>query len=129
LALPCSHFKLTSNIFGFGRSGPAVGGAQITFAEAFPGAIWGSNLLVGGGEAQTQQLKKTSGFPAGFLFEPQQTGDAARTDACWTAVGFVNYSGGDYRLAESSKYRTAGTDGKPLGADVAALETALKNGK
>jgi hypothetical protein len=128
-ARPCSRFKLTNNIAGFGQRGPAIEGSQITFAEAFPGAIWGGNLLVGGGQSQTQQLKKASGLPAGFLFEPQPTGDADRADACWSAVGFVNYSGGDYRLAESSKYKTAGTDGKPLGVDMDALEAALKRAK
>ena len=128
-ALPCRRFKLTNNIFGFGRSGPAVGGSQVTFAEAFPGAIWGGNLLVGGAEAKIQQLKKTSGFPAGFLFPPQQSGDAGCRDAGWSAVGFVNYSGGDYRLAESSKYKSAGTDGKPLGVDMDALDAARNKAK
>lgn len=33
-------------------------------------------------------------------------------------VLFVNLSGGDYRLSDSSPYYNAGTDGKPLGADL-----------
>jgi hypothetical protein len=44
------------------------------------------------------------------------------------AVQFVNYDkgdGGNYQLASTSPYRNAGTDGKDLGADVAAIQTAI----
>jgi len=40
------------------------------------------------------------------------------------AVGFVNYAGGDYRLAPTSPYKNAGTDGKDIGADIVALNAA-----
>lgn len=43
------------------------------------------------------------------------------------AVQFVNYNdgnGGDYRLLPSSPYKNAGTDGKDLGADVDAIQSA-----
>jgi hypothetical protein len=33
-------------------------------------------------------------------------------------VGFVNYAGGDYRLAANSPYKNAGTDSKDLGANL-----------
>ena len=36
-------------------------------------------------------------------------------------VGFVDLSGGDYRLARTSPYRNAGTDGKDVGCDIDAL--------
>jgi hypothetical protein len=42
------------------------------------------------------------------------------------AVRFVNYnnaSGGDYRLLSTSPYHNAGTDGKDLGADIAAVNS------
>ena len=38
-----------------------------------------------------------------------------------TAVGFVNYAGGDYHLAASSPYKNLGTDGKDLGADIDSI--------
>ena len=43
------------------------------------------------------------------------------------AVQFVNYkngNGGDYHLQTSSPYKNAGSDGKDLGADIAAIEAA-----
>ena len=40
-------------------------------------------------------------------------------------VDFVNFTSGDYHLLASSPYKNAGTDGKDLGADMAALEAAI----
>jgi hypothetical protein len=45
-----------------------------------------------------------------------------------SAVQFVNYNGGnggDYQLLPSSPYKGAGTDGQDLGADVAAIDSAI----
>lgn len=56
-------------------------------------------------------------FPTGNFYPP------AGTD-----VGFVAFkplTGGNYRLAPSSIYRAAGTDGKDLGVDFDALNAAL----
>jgi len=44
-------------------------------------------------------------------------------------VGFENFVGGDYRLTAASKYRAAGIDGKPLGADIDAIEAARKKSR
>jgi hypothetical protein len=40
-------------------------------------------------------------------------------------VGFVNYAGGDYRLAANSPYKNAGTDSKDLGANLPGAATTL----
>jgi hypothetical protein len=40
-------------------------------------------------------------------------------------VQFVNYDGGNYQLQPSSPYKGAGTDGQDLGADVAAIDSAI----
>ena len=40
------------------------------------------------------------------------------------AAGFVNLAGGNSRLSASSLYRNAGTDGKDVGCDIAALNAA-----
>jgi len=40
------------------------------------------------------------------------------------AVRFVNYNGGNYQLQPSSHFKGKGTDGKDLGADVAAIASA-----
>jgi hypothetical protein len=41
-----------------------------------------------------------------------------------TAVGFVDFASGNFRLASSSPYRNAGTDGSDLGANINAVEAA-----
>ncbi len=39
-------------------------------------------------------------------------------------VGFVDIFAGDYRLRTDSPYRLLGSDGKDLGADINAINTA-----
>jgi hypothetical protein len=123
--IPCRRFRLTNNIFGFGQYGPGVDGGQNTFAEAFPDALFEKNLLVGHGEGRAEHAGKNKNFLAGFLFEPKHVGSSPQDDADWAAVGFANFAGGDYRLTAASKYRALGTDGKALGADIAAMEAAV----
>jgi len=45
-----------------------------------------------------------------------------------SSVGFVNYNngvGGDYHLTANSQFKNAGSDGKDLGADITAVQTAI----
>jgi len=42
-----------------------------------------------------------------------------------TAVGFVDYTNGNYALASTSSYKSAGTDGKDLGADLNAFASTI----
>jgi len=42
-----------------------------------------------------------------------------------TAAGFVNAAAGDYRLAASSTLRGAASDGRDVGADIAAIQAAV----
>jgi hypothetical protein len=44
-------------------------------------------------------------------------------------VGFVDLAGGNYRLAASSPYKKAGTDGRDIGADIDALPAAATSGR
>src|SRR5262249_42006501 len=53
-------------------------------------------------------------FPAGNFF-PSGT----------SAVGFTNTTTRDYTLTGSSPYKAKGTDGKDLGADISAMNTAI----
>jgi len=39
-------------------------------------------------------------------------------------VRFVSYAGGNFTLAADSPYKSAGTDGKDIGADVSAVPSA-----
>src|SRR2546430_7035552 len=41
-----------------------------------------------------------------------------------TDLKFVDFAGGNYRLASGSPYKSAGTDGRDLGADLDAVATA-----
>jgi hypothetical protein len=41
-------------------------------------------------------------------------------------VGFVDAANADYRLAATSPYAGAGTDGKDIGADAAAVVSATE---
>src|SRR5262249_9963031 len=43
------------------------------------------------------------------------------------SIGFTDLINANYRLAASSPYKGAGTDGKDLGADIDALTAALAN--
>jgi hypothetical protein len=51
--------------------------------------------------------------------------DGNASPATIAAVGFVDYAGGNYRLAVSSAYHNAATDGTDPGADIDAVETAI----
>jgi len=42
-------------------------------------------------------------------------------------VGFVNFNGGDYHLQQSNPYHDAGADGKEVGVDIDALNSAKKS--
>jgi hypothetical protein len=87
---------------GFTGGGSSEG---ITALNAFfPQAIFLRNVLAGG---------NASIYPAGNYF-PSSLG----------AVGFVNLSGGNYRLAAASPYKNGGSDGTDVGADFDALEAA-----
>ena len=75
----------------------------------------------------------SSTFAANAIIAPPSSASAATWPsrnffpAAAAAVQFVNYNGGnggDYHLQPSSPYKGLGTDGKDLGADVDAVESA-----
>jgi len=102
-------FVFTNNIVlhnQYGVSGDGtIGNALLTLATYFPSAVFAGNVVVGGDPAMYP--------PANFF--PATLG----------AVGFVDYAGGDYRLAPDSAYHDAGTNGEDIGVAVTALEAAL----
>jgi hypothetical protein len=87
-----------------GVIGSGSGAGNQTLNVYFPGAVYTKNVQPGG---------NAGNYPANNFFPPNMA-----------AVGFVNLAGGDYRLSASSPYRNAGTDGKDIGADVAAVNAA-----
>jgi hypothetical protein len=102
------NFVFRNNIVphnDYGVIGDGTGVGNSTLTAYFPGSQFVRNVLAGGNAAA---------YPADNFFPASLSG-----------VGFMNMSGGDYRLATSSPYRSAGTDGKDLGADLEAIEDAL----
>jgi hypothetical protein len=91
------------NTYGIAGSGASFGSKAI--AAYFPSGVVTKNVLAGG---------SASLYPSGNFFP---------TVSAWLGQ-FVNQSAGDYRLASTSPYRNAGTDGRDLGADLTALAAA-----
>ena len=73
-----------------------------TISTYFPGSVITRNVI----EAP----------PSGFTYPPGNFFPAA-----WSEVQFVDFANKNYRLAPSSPYKGAGSDGKDIGADVDAI--------
>ena len=95
---PSLNFVYTNNISAhnlYGVKGDGRGVGNDTINNYFPGAVFTKNILSGGISAS---------YPTGSYFPSLLNG-----------VGFVNLTGGDYRLASTSPYRNSGSDGLDLG--------------
>jgi len=88
----------------YGVIGDASGVGKDTLADHFPGAVFVENVLAGGAAMN---------YPADNYF-PHSMNE----------VGFVDLAKHDYTLLPNSQYARQATDGKDLGADIAALEAA-----
>jgi hypothetical protein len=84
----------------------------LSLSTCFSNDIFRNNALI----AATAAFGPSK-WPSGNLFP-----------ADFAAVGFTNYNnghGGNYQLLLTSPYMNAGTDGKPLGADLVELNAAI----
>ena len=90
------------NLYGVFGSGRASGNDSLD--AYFPGSVFRRNVIPGA---------PASAYPT-ENFYPASLGE----------LGFVDFSGGNYRLAASSAYKNAGTDGRDVGADIDAVEDA-----
>jgi Putative Ig domain len=120
---PISGVTITNNIFATGRypvwstgggsTSCAYSNIPITvFASCFNDYVFKYNALIG-----SPTNFPPSRWPLGNLF-PASDGN----------VGFVSFNsgnGGNYALLPSSPYKNAGSDGKDLGADIAAIQVAI----
>jgi hypothetical protein len=100
-------FVYTNNITPhnrYGVHGSGRGTGLDTLVADFPGSVFQSNVLVHG---------KCADYPDGN-FCPATVDD----------IGFVDYAGGNYRLAQGSPFRGAASDGTDIGADIDAVEEA-----
>ena len=109
-ALPAiQRLALHSNVFvhgAYGVKGNGTAEGKLSLAAFAPGALYARNLMIGGGSA--------ADYPGGNFFA-----------ALMTDVGFVDLTGGNYRLSASS-YRGRGFDGRDVGADIDRVETATR---
>jgi len=105
--LPHPRFVYRNNLVlqnGYGVHGTGTAPGTQTLDTYFPGYGFEKNVLVG---ADPSLYPLDNFFPASS-----------------TDVGFVDLAGGQYRLAASSPYRNAGSDGKDIGVDFNVLEAA-----
>lgn len=99
------YFVFQNNLVShalYGFIGSGTGTANTTLATYFnPNWTVTNNAIISG---------SATGYPTGNYF-PAST----------AAVGFANYSSGDYHLVSTSQYINLGTDGKDLGADIDSI--------
>ena len=113
---PSRRFKFNYNILAFndyGVFGDGVGAAS-NFAKFFPDGIIIGNIVTNEKNVPENEFTFT---PRNFL-APN-----------FNAVDFVNKTGGDYRLASSSRFKGKAEDGTDIGANIERLNTAINGVK
>ena len=105
---PNLKFSFTNNLMAhneYGVIGDGAGVGSATLGQYFPNCTFKKNVIAG---AHGAAYPRDNFFPASLL-----------------EAGFT---GGDIALSDSSPYRRAATDGKPIGCDPRALAGALRIG-
>ncbi len=100
------QFDFRDNVISrgsLGFLGTGTGEGISTLTAFFTNFIFTKNAIIGGENT----------YPAGNFFPVNAA-----------AVGFVNFAGGNYTLSSGSAFRNAASDGKDLGADIAAVVAA-----
>ncbi|HEY6188761.1 MAG TPA: hypothetical protein VIW80_13980, partial [Pyrinomonadaceae bacterium] len=105
---PSSGFVMTNNIvqhndYGITGQGQGIGMRAINWF--FPRAVIRRNVIAG---ADASRYPPDNFYPFGL-----------------GELKFVDWRGGNYRLAATSRYKGRGTDGRDIGCDMDALEAAL----
>ena len=104
------RFVYTNNLSKHNQDGiygDYLGAGLVSINKYFPNATIRRNVLAGG---------VASRYPPDNFFPPTSP----------FLGNFVNAAGGDYRLAIHSPYNNAGTDGRDIGADIAAIAAASR---
>jgi hypothetical protein len=105
---PNVNFVFTNNLMAHNEYGIIGDSASVgldTIRQYFPNSVFKKNVIAGG---RSNVYPSDNFFPASL--------DEAR---------FADRARSSYGLSAASPYRNAATDGKPIGCDVSALETAL----
>jgi hypothetical protein len=103
------QFDFRDNIFSNGSSGFDGSGSDSgtdTLNTYYTNYAFANNAIIGGGPANA--------YPASNFFPSNNT-----------AVGFVNFAGGNYALVSTSPLHNAASDGTDVGADIAGVEAAI----
>jgi PKD repeat protein len=106
---PTTGLVFSNNITApgeYGIFGSGAGEGNLALATFFPGATVQRNVLTG---RPSWLYPLDNYFPYGF-----------------DDVKFVDMAAGNYRLSTASLYKKAGTDGKDIGADLDAIESAMR---
>ncbi|HKS43495.1 MAG TPA: hypothetical protein VJX74_22965 [Blastocatellia bacterium] len=107
---PSINFIFTNNVVShnqYGVIGDGAGIGNATLNQYFPNAVFKKNVIAGG---------RNSAYPADNFF-PSNIAEAQ----------FADHAKGDYRLGAASPYKSAGTDGKPIGCDMDAMKAATRS--
>jgi hypothetical protein len=102
---PVLGFVFTNNLTTLGKygiAGTGHGSGNSAIGAFLPGSDISRNVIAGG---VAGQYPSGNSFPSVAQFQAQ----------------FVSFAGGDYRLASSSPWRGAGSDGQDLGAPLGAV--------
>ncbi|HKY29512.1 MAG TPA: hypothetical protein VJM12_16355 [Pyrinomonadaceae bacterium] len=108
---PTTKFVYRNNITvktGYGVKGDGLPPGLATLNKFCPGYAFQKNVIAG---------------QSGANYPPDNFYPASLSE-----IGFVSPQKGDYRLASSSRYRSAGTDKRDPGCDFAALDSAISKG-
>ena len=99
------RYNLTART-GYGIKGDGTGEGTVALAKFAPDYVFSKNVIAGA---------KSGDYPSDNFYP-----------ASLEQVGFVDFAGGNYRLASSSRFRKAAPDGKDVGCNIDALGAALK---
>ena len=102
-----THVVIRNNMLGrgeYGIFGSAQGEGMVALRFYLPNAVVKKNVIVGA---------RAESYPADNFY-PATSAD----------VGFVDFDRGDYRLTPRSAFRRAGSDGRDIGANVDAIDSA-----
>jgi hypothetical protein len=105
---PSTNFTFTNNLMAhneYGIIGDSASVGMGTIQQYFPAGVFKKNVLAGGRSA---------------IYPPDNYFPASLAEA-----HFADRANGSYGLSAASPYHSAATDGKSIGCDMTALETAL----
>lgn len=120
---PMINFVFTNNILNAGSSPTQTTGGGTTNC-----AYYSAPLTSLGSCFQPYTFSHNAIIASPANYPPSKYPSGNHFPSSVSGVNFVNYNhgnGGDYHLQSSSPYKSAGTDGKDLGADIDAIETEI----